>query len=876
MKRWLLLLLLFSFVSASVDIESFEVVDEYVPFEKIEGSVNLSIEDEDYNEDIELSEGDDIVLGAFLEDNGVDFDCFPADCSIGYSASSGAKDKSVAISSLGERYVGFVLTGDDIVLHDIDFSIESDFDVGVRQPLVIEFFEDEEWGFSEFSNEFIEKDWGCFDSSSKEVGPFIGETFYCEMIAVGNSDVLRVGVDVNGSGGELDMVVYPESGFGASWECSFNVSEEDGCVVDAGLDSIFSEGSYQVCVGAESLTGYSIYTDAVGVNCGFAYGVDPSESVKDYGIFAQGVKYADADSLGAIDLDEDYVEAANAIISGRYGGDCSEGCVLPLKISGVTQILEISDVSLNYTDDYDWYSDDLIYSLSESFANVDFSGILDLGLLRMVVSESGEYFARLSGEYLFRSNVEILPAPIISSIYPLTVPAGVPIIIYANVDFGENKSLSYKWSFGDSESNETSVPYVFHTYNELKSYTLSLEISAGGNLTSDKSFGINAISPEVAVDQGLESGVTFLEYVRDGIEDSLVWYGDYLLDIIGMSGFESEFERMARVRNSSFDAEDFRKVAVDLYGLNIPISVRTDSFESPFLMSKLEDVNIEPVETISGNVDGGSDVYANSILSWQNDNVDVVMSGKSVFVSYLNGHEEGVLRAYGFDVTSGSDKESYFVINKDFSELYFNGDAGARKVGDSTVVVLDANEEKSFEFYYEGSDDVSVFISPKLSSLVIEADIDDDCNYNYVCEKSRGEDSDNCRSDCKPVAKAVTFLILGILFFLVVYTGFQIWYKKRYEAYLFKDGAQMYNLLMYVTNARARGLKDDRIGADLRVKGWSSERVKYIIKKSAGKSVGMIEIIPIEMVSAWIRNRKAKDRVAAQGDKRAKGPQKVP
>ena len=43
MKRWLLLLLLFSFVSASVDIESFEVVDEYVPFEKIEGSVNLSI-----------------------------------------------------------------------------------------------------------------------------------------------------------------------------------------------------------------------------------------------------------------------------------------------------------------------------------------------------------------------------------------------------------------------------------------------------------------------------------------------------------------------------------------------------------------------------------------------------------------------------------------------------------------------------------------------------------------------------------------------------------------------------------------------------------------------------------------------------------------
>jgi len=63
---------------------------------------------------------------------------------------------------------------------------------------------------------------------------------------------------------------------------------------------------------------------------------------------------------------------------------------------------------------------------------------------------------------------------------------------------------------------------------------------------------------------------------------------------------------------------------------------------------------------------------------------------------------------------------------------------------------------------------------------------------------------------------------------------------------------------MYVTNAKARGLEDEKIGAELRTKGWSSERVSYVIRKSNGKAVKMIEIIPIERVAAWLRNRKAR------------------
>ena len=35
------------------------------------------------------------------------------------------------------------------------------------------------------------------------------------------------------------------------------------------------------------------------------------------------------------------------------------------------------------------------------------------------------------------------------------------------------------------------------------------------------------------------------------------------------------------------------------------------------------------------------------------------------------------------------------------------------------------------------------------------------CNYNLVCEEEYGENSINCRSDCKPVTEAVIYVFLA-------------------------------------------------------------------------------------------------------------------
>jgi len=864
-KLWVILFLFLfcSFSSASINVYNYSIQEDYFLEETIKGDINLSINNGRYDDEIFFGK-QSAKLETFLRDNGAVFNCSPSDCSMSYDFSSKENDKIFDIDYLKNSFVGFVLYGENVVLDSISFKVESDFVRGNLKPLSIEFFEEENWNFNVFSDEYLGKRWGCFNPVFKQEGSLIGNSFYCETIGIEDSGTLRVGADVIGSGdADLKMTVYPESGTGVSWECSYNPNSDSGCEVSPDLGDIFSAGDYYVCVGATSLTDYRIYEESKGETCGFVYdsGLD---SVKDYGIFAQGAKYENASYIGDLEFSDDILYAANDLITSRYDGNCLDGCVLPLKFSGVSQNARVYDVNLVYTKNGEWDSDNSVYNLQKSAAEVDFNGSLDLGLLGFVALKAGDFIIKLGEDVLFEGNMSILPSPVILSVSPLNPPASVPINFYTLIDYGRNDSLIYNWDFGDGKKGVSSVPFITHTYDELKNYSLSLNVSAGGNLTSHKTFNINTISPEVAVGKGLNDKMTALDKVRLTVNGLPSWFSGVLKKTLKLDILKSDLERLEKERNNSVNAENFRKVAIDLYSLDLPVVVGANSFDVPFLMTELSDIDVEPVAIISGKGSASNDEYTNPVLTWQSENIDASFSKKQFFVSYWSDRTEDLLSVYSFKVKSRYDRESYFVINKLFEKLYFKESVGARKAGDATVISLKAGEEKEFEFYYEGGEDVGFFVSPKLSSLVIEANINEDCNFNFICEKDKGENPDNCRTDCKPIGKAVLYFILGFILLLCIYTGLQVWYKKRYEGYLFKDKTQMYNLLMFVTNARARGLTDLRIEAELRKKGWSSERVNYIIKKSRGDKMGMFEIIPVEKIMAYFRNLKAKRAFAAK------------
>lgn len=865
---WLFLAIVIIFssvVSASIEVGNYTFKNFYSPGEAISGEINLTIVGENYDLELRSSEGEKMSLGNFLVANGVDYSCSPADCSIDYSFSSPSIDKNFSIDS-EKVYGGFVLEGSNVELTGMSFDVQSNFDVSALTPLTINYFNGKPWEFNKFSDVFSPKSWGCYDVDVPIQGPLVGTSSYCEMISFSETGSVIVGAYVDsGDNKILDMNIYPGDGGTSLGSCSYNPVSEEGCRIDAGAGEIFSAGDYQVCVSSPVLTNYRIYQESSGAVCGFVKANGPESSVKDYAIFRQTAMYADAGLFSSDDIDfSKAVSSADDVLLNRYERNCSKGCVLPMFFFGIPQYLRFYNLNLEYTRDGESDVDHKIYDLTAVPATISFSGVLDLSLSGFNVSKSGNYSLYLGEKKLFESKVEKILTPTLKSLSPLNPPAGVPVKFFVGVDYNTpNASLTYKWKFGNGSLVTTENNSIVYTLKDISNYSVSVEVSAGGNLTSKKSFLISSINPAEAVNSTLNEKKKVFNEVVKKINTFPVWYQDALSKIIDMNFYSEELSRMEKAREIAVDAGDFIEIAKDLYALDSPTGIFFDEEEAPFLMTSIADVKPQTILDIAGGSSEGSlDDYRAPILNWQVNNVQAVYSTKVYSVVKWQGDIIPIFRTYDFDVTLSEDDEGYFVINCPFAEIYFNELAGARKVEDSTVIIFDRSESKSFEFYLEDPQEVTFFISPKLSSIVLEANIDTSCNSNLVCEKELGENSRSCRIDCKPVFGAIVYVIIAILFVLGIYTFLQIWYKKRYEVYLFRDANQLYNLLMYVTNARARGQTDGVIAAALRQKGWSGERINYVIRKSRGQRTGLPEIIPIERIAAYRRNRMARRKIA--------------
>ena len=853
------------FVSASVDVHNYSFENSYVPFDFVSGEINLTIVGEEFSEKVTSNDGGEVGLGDFLKDSGVIYYCSPPDCSNGYDVLDSGEEMTFVIPAFDVVYGGFVLDGNNVEVTGISFDIDSDFLESSNLPIAIDFFEGSEWEFEDFSNEYSGENWGCYNPAVPVIGPPIRKSVYCEMITISDTNALYAGAEVdNGDIVDLKMSVYPELGGNDLGNCLFNPELERGCVIDAEAGEIFSSGNYQVCVGTPDFlesTNYKLFQESEGAICGFVYSLGPGTGSEDYGIFVKEAKYAGASSLDSSDLDfGSLLVAADSLVDKKYNRDCSNGCVLPFVISGVAQNVLISNVVLDYfSDGRDDFSEESS-TLDVLPSTVDFSGVLDLGVLGFGVSSDMSYKIFLGDVELLSEEVSVSPAPIVSSVSPLSPPAGVPIEFRALVKFDGNNSLSYVWDFGDGNSANTNEHFVTHTYDGVGNYSMSIEVSAGGDLSSERVFEIDVISPEDAVNESLFNKRKDLNDIISVIGGLPSWYGVALSDIVGVDDFDSELDRLDRERNNSVYAEDFIEVAKDLYALDVPIGLVYDSFTSPDLMTEFDKIDVGPVATIGGAGSGENEDYRNSILVWQNSYIIADVSAREFAILKRSGEKEVIFNVYTVNVASSDFIESYFVIDKLRDVLFFKESVGARSVDDSTIIVLDRGDGKSFAFYYEGDEGASFFVSPKLSSIVIEEDIDTSCNFNFVCED--GEDYESCRSDCKPVGRAIVYGILGLIGVLILYGLLQVWYKRRYEGYLFNDRRHLYNLVMYVTNGRARGIGDLRMRSELRSKGWSSERVDYAIKKSRGDKVGMYEILPIGKISAWVRNWRARKKVS--------------
>jgi len=873
-KRYLLncfvFVFLISFACAVISVENVSLDKVYSSGENVAGEINITITEELLGQNITSNFGHSIPLKLFLDKNkvetGMSYTCSPFDCAGGYSSFGlGETEKMIDITEDESKNFGFVLTGSNINVLNLSFKISSDFGKQEEIPLEMRFFERGLWKFTESSDDYTRSEsFGCYNisaynASAPDSSFYIGTTPYCEKIIIPQAGSLKIGAYILGTDNkQLTMVVYNDILTEIAQCPFFPPPIDDSCIVEGD----FEQGTYYICVKADSGTGYKIKAENSGENCGW-FGLPSSEdSAADYAIFAKTAKYSEAQNL-TIDTDEvtGLVSDANSFIFSKFNRECSGGCVLPVSVSGVSQSLLISDVDLKYSTSSGQLNDDKVYDVNLiSDVKFDFLGILKLDLLEFNVSGKGNKSFELfiGDEKIIDERINVLEGPIINMIYPLSLAAGVPTLFTADIESGRN-IRSYKWNFGDGKTETTTTNFVTHVYEQIKEYNLTLEVTDVTGASVSKRFMINAGSPKDFVDNALDEKRQSLNNVIREINLFPAWYQNALEELININFYQSELSRLERKRENtaSGDEEGFLEIALDLVNLGVPHSVSVTETSSSPLVSDLNEIDPAPIQLISGGSEEDLNVWRNPILQWQNQNIESNVETQKVSVVRDSGVKEDVLRLYKIYLKVTADYESYFIIQKQREDLFFRQeDSSIRREGDSTAIILDSLAEKTFEFYIKEIEEPIFYVSPKFNLLPLPAKVGV-CNYNNKCEKELGENYKNCRADCKPWTRTF-FYILFILFLgLVLYTALQMWYKTRYETFLFRDRRYLFSLVMFINNANARGVSDATIKKELKKQGWNGEQIDYAIKKSRGQKTGMYEIIPIEKLFAYLRKRKA-------------------
>jgi len=151
--------------------------------------------------------------------------------------------------------------------------------------------------------------------------------------------------------------------------------------------------------------------------------------------------------------------------------------------------------------------------------------------------------------------------------------------------------------------------------------------------------------------------------------------------------------------------------------------------------------------------------------------------------------------------------------------------------------------------------DLVLFISPKFEDLGVEEGAV--CNVNGKCEPEIGENSKNCRQDCKPLKTGIFLFVILIVFVFIAYFFLSWWYETKYESYLFKNRQDLANITLFISNALNKGLPEKEMREKLKKAGWTGEQIEYAVNKVKGIKMGMPSL------RAGIRKKK-KEREAGK------------
>lgn len=840
-----------------VNVSSEKIKESYIPSEKLTGSMNLSLREIASSSLLESSLGGSIPIKDFLDNNSASYNCNPVDCESTYSGDREASQKTFSLGAGEEKILGIKIEGDlkEDGITGFQFQVRSNAPASCAQPLMVDLLDDKD---VQYAVNYSQDDFSCYSSqgcfsnqSLSEV--FIDERGYCNKITLVPAPLYKAGAVVKKSGQAQLMMKLKrvlENNQSEEIEGAFcNLPDptnsgawnEVSCVIPYPIEKT---EPYYVCLSTlEGVSNYTLQYEEQEPLCGF-YDFFEENYTADYHIFAKAGRYGSFRNFVFNEENQNVnplplLSYVSQYLERRYQSNCLNGCILPITfLSGVQQEITIDGVQVTYSTQigpkitsslWDVAKGDALLSMGHQMVDLGASGFL-----APRTYGSFPLFLSLESFAFLKKNITVKKVPIVSSLQPLQVAQSVTTRFKVTARSPENKSIvKYVWDFGDNTTAETDRNETDHSYAKIGIYTLEVTAIDSSGEGGTGSFQIIVGSAREAVNQTLKELKARLSSLQANLSSK--WYRRSAEERLKLGEAEKVLNEAQRSFLSARTDDDYGKIAQKIEPLKLPLLIHEgNTVNVPFVFD-IKKINFDHLEELGagGTLDEEAEAYRNAIWAWFSQ-LEKYKEYKVVSAQFEQDIEMiGVL----FKVDVKSD-DLFLVIDRPHEHLQFLTDYQAVNLGGASGI---ASPPESITFFVQGKlnpDDLQIYLAPQLSSLEIGV-TPEPCNYNKVCEKDLGETLANCKADCPPRKRMIFFLILLFLVAFMIYTFVQEWYRKRYESHLFKNKADLYNLLNFIAQALRQGLDKGAIAKKLKESGWNSEQISYAFKKIEGKRVGM-------------------------------------
>jgi len=887
----LIFILCFSvFVQASVDTGnlSHEILGYYGSGAQITGWMNVSIENEDSNALVKDYFGSSIGLLSLIKNiSGLDYSCVPIDCRTRYSASTPAISKTMQITAGSSSVIGFKIEGEIQKINSINFVLKSSAGESCESQVEMDFFIDNNIEFSNnkssSSNCPTKTTYGCFETSSSTTEYSISAvTPYCQRIILPEGPKFEVGAWVKKVTGNMDLKMWLHNEYGdpiSEANCDLPSASTSGGEISCAINYLVKESKeYFVCLdpGTELTGDYKVrgYGSSDSL-CGFHSAPSHNaQSTAAYQIFAKTKKFAPIGTVNVNDVigvDETLSARASDYLVKKYGSaptTCpTDGCIIPIKIiSNVNQKVDLQNLNLVYEQVQGGVTTNNFFAITESVAKVSTNGfqkfILDKANF-LVSSAIGKvnYTVNISSTEIFKNEISIEAVSEIKGLSPSTTPFGYPTTFKIDVNASRNIT-SYFLDFGDGYNLTSIYNSMVHTYNASGSYAVTALVTDEEDRVAYKSFSILVSTPEVFIESVLNRSQVNLENVNAEISKYPAFFKKSLEDLSQVNFYEEELKKYKRELSQTYGDEGrLFTLTTKLLNFTVPKAiVLTKEAKGIAFYPQEENINLAYlVEASGGSEPSDSQKYIDGILGWNQETMNTKVDYTEFYIE-AEGTSSHLVSFFEITLIKlKSDKKDPWLIMDQMNELEFESKSSVNT--DNTNYVTAKLSGETTTILFSTTEDVDFITLPLFVSLPID----------YV---PLGAGNTGATDTKKPKwIILILVLVLLVIIGIAVYIFLQIWYKKKYETYLFPSKTDLYNLVSFIQTSRDKGISDREIRKKLSASAWSGEHIAYAMRKHAGKRTGMVEI-PIGF-GASKKNEVPKDKsISRARPKRRLSPQR--